>query len=501
MFAMQNTPCEFTQYAHGLSLSSAKDQQDLTAAINASFTLISNCAPDKSGINGDVVGKLRQIVFDTKTHTLAAQPTASTFSTWLPNKVFTLLGYEEGAAGPKNLEGMIIFIAEKLAKLAKLKFGPADDDTFTKYLVVNYRTIHMGIAYLKEYYRRFVPSSPKDNEEETLGRCLNIHEVITASAALIANYSAGEIVKLSETFLSISKANDLLSLEINVPIKKLMSLGKESYREAYIKGVFKEGKHIQFMATCLKIDTDLFPQILVPLSNALEQAYNNRFESFNHQLQEFYLQILNSEYFKELHANSVAQLLEKKKWNESEEELQIRSQSEPVKEALSYIYKKIEQIKKQPITEQERKEQLATFLKAIDDQLHNYSPFKQIFNFALVYWTQTPAENNPGLPFKGLGDWQVRQFVTQVLLCFDDLETVNLSDPACRKKLLECAEPIITYEFSEALRSVLHSPVDLNKLNRWLVLFPEIRELSCWPLIEKFHKVNDIELPFQQLRV
>lgn len=197
---------------------------------------------------------------------------------------------------------------------------------------------------------------------------------------------------------------------------------------------------------------------------------------------------------------AVVQLLEKKKWNESEEEFQVRSQSLPTKEALNYIRQKIEQIKKQPVPEKKQKEQLATVLTAVDCSLHNFSPFKQIFNFALVYYGQTAADNNPGLPFAALGGYQLINFVTEVLFSFDDLETVNLDDTVCRKKLLECAELIITTKFSEALRTVDASSIDLNKLNRWLTLFPEINQLSCWPLIEQFYKANNLELPLQLLR-
>ena len=496
MFAMQNKPCEFAQYARGLNLSSAKDQNDLAVALNKSFTFICSCAADKLAINGTAVEKLRKIVFDRKAHTLAPQPTNSALLAWLPSKTWSLLGYEEEIAGPKNLEGMMLFIAEKLSKLAKLKFGSADDETFTKYLLVNYTNIRMGITYLKEYYRRFVSSiSKEDNEEKTLERCLSMHETITASAALIVGYSSEEFYKLSDSILNISKAHDLLSLEINAPIENMMSLGKKLNNKAYIQEILKKGKHDKFMISCLKIDAELFHEILGPLANTLEQAYENRFSTSNDHLQEFYLQILNSEYFKELHTDVVIQLLETK-WKESEEEFQIRCQCKPIKGALNYIFQKIEQIKKQPIPEQKQKEQLTNFLVAFDDQLPQFSPFKKIYNFALAYWNQTSADNNPGLPFKALGSYQIKTFITQVLFSFDDLEEVNLSDTASRKKLLECAEPIITDKFSTALQSTDNSPIDLDKLNHWLTLFPEINQLSCWPLMEKFCKINDIEIPF-----
>lgn len=503
MFDLQNVPCEFTQYAHGLNLSSAKDQKDLAAALDKSFMFISNLAADKQCIYGNAADKLQGIVFYPKTHTFASQPTTSGLSALLPSKIWTLLGYEEEAAGPKNLEGMMLFIAEKLSKLAKLKFGCDDDDTFAKYLLLNYTGIHMGITYLKEYYRRFVPpTSKEESEEKTLERCLSIHEAVTASSALIAGYSSDEIFTLSNSFLNVSKAEDLLSLEINAPIKNMMLLGKKLYNEAYIKEFFKGGKHNKFMVSCLKIDAELFPQILAPLSKTLEKAYENQYSSSNLHLQEFYVQILNSEYFKDLHIDVVALLLEKKKWNESEEEFQMRSQSSFVKKALSYIVQKIKQIKQQPIPKKKQKVQLSELLKIVDNQLRTFPPFKQIFNFVLVYSDQTPAENNPGLPFKAFGGYEVSNFITQVFLSFDDLDLINLSDSACRKKLLQCAESIIVTKFSEALQSINgKSPVDLNKLDRWLSLFPEIAQLPCWFLIEKFYQAHNLELPVQLLSV
>lgn len=497
MFTVQNSPCEFAHYASGLNLSLVEDQKDLAIALDTSFTLISRCAAGaKNCMNHSTIGKLRKIVFDTKTHALALQPVPSALSEWLPTRTWTLLGYEEEAAGPENLEGMMVFIAEKLSKIGNLKFGSADEDTFTKYLLENYQSVNMGMSYLKEYYRRYVPSSSKeDNEEKTLERCIKIHETITLSAGLGAGYSPKEIQKLSGLGFSEKKIYDVLSLEINAPIKKMMSLGEKSYSGAYIKKVFE--RHVLFMLYCLKIDPELFSQILVPLSNILERAYDeNQFHSSNYQLQEFYLQILNSEYFEELHMDAAVMLLEKKSWHETEEEFQSRNQSKPVKKALSYIYKKIDEIKKQPVLEK-KKEQLGNFLMSIG-QLRYFPPFKKIFDFSLVHFGEVHADNNPGLPFHALGGYHVNNFVTEALLSFDDLEAVDLSKSAYRKKLLECAEPIIIEKFSKALQSTAHSHplVDLGKLNQWLILFPEIQELFCWALIENFCKANNLELPF-----
>lgn len=486
MFRSENISCEFTQYARGLNLSLAKDQEDLVAALGRNFTYITEC-DEFCGL------MMSKIIFDTKTHTLAPQPAPSVLSTYLPSMTWTLLGYEEEVEGPKNLEGMMLFIAQKLSKLAKLKFG--DDDTFTTYLLVNYNSIRKGICNLKEYYRRNVPSLAKeDSEEKTFKRCLEIHETVTASAAFIAGYSSEEIRKLSGLFLNVSKVHDLLSLGINAPIKNMMSLGKTSYSEAYIERIFK--KHNKFMGSCLKVDSELFPQVLVSLSSTLEQAYKNQYNSPNHHLEQFYLKILNNECFSELHMDVVAQLLDGKKWSESEDEFEIRRQSHPIMEALNYVHQKIKEIKKQPILEK-KKEEIVNFLEVVDNGLHAFPPFKQIFNFALIYWHQIPAKNNPGLPFKYLGCYEIRDFITQVLLSFDDLNSIDLSDPVCRKKLLECAEPIIVVKFSKAAWFTNEqSPIDLNKLDSWLSLFPEVTQLACWHLIEEFYQVNNLRLPF-----
>jgi hypothetical protein len=230
----------------------------------------------------------------------------------------------------------------------------------------------------------------------------------------------------------------------------------------------------------------------MPFSELLEKAYTNRYESSNPYLQEFYLQILNCESFEQFHLDVVARLLEKKGWRESEEEFQTRCQSKPVQEALSYLCKKIEEIKQQPVSEQERKMQLSTCLDVVDRNLRHFSPFKQIYNFALLYHDETAAENNPGLPFNALGGYEITDFVTLALFSFEDLQSVNLSDSACRKTLLECAEPIIKGKFSP--ESANKIAINCDKLSHWLSLFPEVTQLSCWPSIEKFCINNAIKI-------
>lgn len=468
-------PSEFDQYARGLNLSSTADQESLAAALYKSFAFISYCGTDQWSVNS-------KIVFYMNSHTLAFASPPTVLSSVLPSMTWTLIGYEGEAPGPKNLEGMLLFIAEKLAKLAKLHFELSHNETFAKYLLLNFSRIHLGITNLKEYYQKYVPAwSKTENEAETLKRCVNIHETITASAGLIAGYSSNEIKELSDSYLNATYAHRLLSWEVNAPIKKLMTLGKFNNREApFIQELFKGDRHIQFMENCLAIDPELFPQTLVPLYTTLEKAYEKRYHASNPHIQFFYLQILISDHFKDLHTDVAVKLLEKEKVNESEHEFQIRCQSFHVQEALSYVFKKMDQLKNQPIPEEKRKEQLTKFLNQTGSTLRNYPPFQQIFHFASVIVREKPADNNPGLPFNALGNYHVSDFVSQVVLSFDDLDSIDLSDSSCRKKLLECAEPIVRDKFSE------DSAVDFNKLNRWLSLFPEASELACWPLIEKF---------------
>lgn len=236
------------------------------------------------------------------------------------------------------------------------------------------------------------------------------------------------------------------------------------------------------MICCLKIDPDLFPEILTPLIEALRNASEFRYNDESYALQNFYHLILKSEHFKELHIYSISQIL-KKEWNESEESFYIKSQTTPVKESLTYLLKIINSIKKQTnCTNSEQMDQLNDLLTTLD-QLRNFTPYKQIYQFASVQWNEKKVKENPGLPFTYLGGGQISNFVSRALLSFDDYEKININDSECRKILLESAEQLLTYYFSNDLKPIA---IDMNKIDDWLSKFPEIKTLACWPQVEKF---------------
>ena len=157
-----NSHCEFIQYARALDLSLLQAQQGLCNLIKTNLTVISSCALNQSYLETNAIAQLGQLVFNTKTLLLSLKPSSSFFLAWIPTH--TLLGYQELISRPKNLEEMLIIIAEKLKRLARLKFSGVEDDTFVKCLLTSHRGVHMGIIDLKEYYQKFVIPPSLDNE-------------------------------------------------------------------------------------------------------------------------------------------------------------------------------------------------------------------------------------------------------------------------------------------------------------------------------------------------
>lgn len=491
MQSLEPFRCGFSRYVKDIDLSSNQVQEDLKGVFNKSFSFLSSCALTKNSIDVNALERLRKFVFDSTTHELKFQTTSSSLS----SKLWSFLGYIDEADGPQNLECMMHYIAIKLSKLAKIKFGPDKNSTLAKYLLENYTSIRMGISYLKAYYRNYIcQASNTDNEEKSLERSIKTHHTITMSAAHMEGYTTDEIFQLTRSFAFYNKtANDLLEIEIYAPIKNIMSLGKTTYSKPFIKEVFKDGKDTIFMISCLKIDTELFPQVITPLYDNLEAACQNRFSHNNEHLQNFYMKVLNNEIFHELHLDVVIQLLKTEKWNETEKEFVVRCKSKPVMEALKFIQDNIQQIKNQTIPEENKLKLISNIIEKLENELIPFPPYKQIINFALVYRHQTAAENNPGLPFIAIGRPQLVSFLSQVILSFEDLNSIDLSDSCCRKKLLMCAEPIIKFKFSEALKpSNSTSPINDDKLQHWLSLFPEVTELECWPHVELYLKQKSI---------
>lgn len=480
--AMASSPTSFAKYASSLDLSDINNQRRLVETMTTSFALLASIDPDSYSINLDLAKTLPPLVYNQTTNTLEQEKQDYSFFATL----LSLIGFaSQPEDGKENLYSMVIVTAEKISKLAKVKLGDEESWPFGRYLIKNYGAISHGITYCKERERLQNPNSREKNPSEVmLSESKELFEGVVAAATLIEEATSLDKSDLLHPYIPTKKVNKILSLPLYAILKEIMQLKMIFGDTKVIEKMLFDKAHLRFLGLALLIDPALYPICLSPLLTQLKIIQKNPFS--DEEASQFYLLLFKEPAFSALQGVALQKILRMRTVTDTDEVFNKRYQSEPVQAALRFIAEEIQRIKKETLSDIEKKTKLQKFLEPFLFHLASFPPYRKPLHFVSPPMFETTDENNPGLPFVNIGSPEITRFFLNVLLRFENLNNIDLSSKDDRKALLECAEFLIEKNVSSELKDPKSRTIDLDALEKWLPLFPEVKELATWPLVQKF---------------
>lgn len=399
-----------------------------------------------------------------------------------------------------NIKGLFLFMCENVNKVATLKIQETGKSLAQYYSEIA-NDVDKGISRLANRIGLQSEEEVKENPG-TAGNDLfpEINECFTVKSPLLYGLQLAEVVNQQPNPKVVVGYKDdkftvfpLLDAIMEISSHHLWT-ANTPFSSRFIHAVF--GKQTtEFVDACLRIDEKDREKVLAEVFDLLMGIFkkNNRNSDFDVQqspeCDALNLYLLNSVHFKPVHDYLRAIVLSKK------ENLNSPTKSKLVQKAFESLQETVNGVRSTRRGEQEQVDEIDEYLLK--------SMFKE--NHSSIWmWGQVLAEMDQTanllrsiLP-RSLGAPRNNlifnhQFFAKVLVKFDDILAIDITDPQTREKLISCAEDILVVHFS----SMLDDDKEQTDLNEWLIKFPEARNNSK---IATILEIQHGQMEIKQLR-